>query len=57
MLFFSIIIVLCIIGWIATWIYAAYDMFKRRDMKTWHRVAWLAEEVHDWIRDREPVRR
>jgi hypothetical protein len=42
MIFFQIIMVLCIIGWIATWIYAVMDMFKRKDLKMWHRIAWMA---------------
>ena len=42
MVIFSIIMILAVIAWIATWIYAIVDMFKRKDMKGWHIAAWLA---------------
>jgi hypothetical protein len=42
MLIMSIAAAIIIIGLIVTWIYALVDMLKRKDLKTWHRVAWMA---------------
>jgi hypothetical protein len=42
MLIFSIVGIICIVVWVATWIYAIVDMFKRKDMKGWHIAAWMA---------------
>jgi hypothetical protein len=41
-LLITIIFIVCIVVWVATWVYAVYDMFKRKDMKGWHIAAWLA---------------
>ena len=42
MVIFSIIMILAVIAWIATWIYAIVDMFKRKDMKGWQIAMWIA---------------
>ena len=44
-MFLTIILVLCIIVWVATWVYAVIDMFRRKDMKGWHIAAWLAAVI------------
>ena len=45
MLIFSIVMAIAVIVWIATWIYAIVDMFKRKDMKGWHIALWIAALV------------
>ena len=40
-MFISIVIALCVIAWIATWIGAIFDMYRRADMTGIQMAIWV----------------
>jgi uncharacterized membrane protein len=44
-MFLTAVIVICIVIWVATWIGAIIDMSRRKDLKLWQIVAWVAAIV------------